>query len=112
MNTLGNGDGTPVYIEYLAGTFAFLSSETLSLTITGWHTDGSAVLSAFIVVNKTYRVEFSENMKDWTRTPVRADSPTAEVLTTFTATDTREISLYSAASIGKPHLFYRMVLVR
>jgi hypothetical protein len=116
LATLGSGDfdgdGTRDYIEYLAGTFAFLNSETLSLKITGWHTDGSAVLSAFLVVDKTYRVEASENLQDWTRVPVRAHSPTAAALTTFTAADTREISLYSAASIGKTDLFYRLVLVR
>lgn len=116
LATLGSGDfdhdGTTDFIEYLAGTFAFLNSETLSLKIAGWHDDGSAVLSAFVVVDKTYRVEFSENMKDWTRTDVRQDSLTAQSQTTFTAADTREVSLYSPASIGKSNLFYRLVLVR
>ncbi len=116
LATLGGGDfdqdGTSDHIEYLAGTFAFLNSETLALKITGWHEDGSALLSAFVVVDKTYRVEFSADLKDWTRTDVRQDSPTAQAQTTFTAADTREISLYSPASIGRTNLFYRLVLVR
>lgn len=116
LATLGTGDfdhdGTSDYIEYLAGTFAFLNSDTLRLKITGLQPDGSAVLSAFVVVDKTYRVELSEDLKVWTRTAVRADSPTAEAATNFTATDTREISLYSPAAIGHSNLYFRLVLVR
>ncbi len=107
-----DGDGTSDYIEYLAGTFAFLNSETLDLKITGWHADGSAVLRAFIVQDKTYRVEYSADLKTWSRAPLRPDDPDTDAVTTFTAADTREILLYSAASIGKPNLFYRLVLVR
>ena len=116
LATLGRGDfdndGSSDYIEYLAGTFAFLTEESLNLRISGFHTDGSAILRTLVVVDKTYRVESSTDLKTWTAVSVRPDLPLSAPLTLFTAANTYEVTLYSAASINQPALFYRLVLVR
>lgn len=116
LATFGNGDfdgnGVSDYHEYLAGTFAFLNHETLALTIEGFTPGGEAVLKTLQVEEKTYRVEWSPDLKSWSRAHVRRDLPGAAAGIHWTASDTREVTLYSPASVGKPGLFYRLILVR
>lgn len=107
-----DGDGVSDHTEYLAGTFAFLNTDTIALKIEGFTPDGEAVLSMMQVEDKTYRVETSTNMLNWTRASVRRDLPGNEPDIHWTASDTRDVTLYSPASVGKPNLFYRLVLVR
>lgn len=116
LTTFGAGDfdgnGVSDYLEYLAGTFAFLNNETLALTIEGFTPAGEAVLKTFQVEEKTYRVESSPDLKTWTRAHVRRDLPSATAGIHWTASDTRDVTLFSPASVGKPGLFYRLILVR
>jgi hypothetical protein len=106
-----DGDGTSDYVEYLAGTFAFLATESLRLEIEGREPDGSARLQTLVVVGKDYRVECSADLKSWTTAQIRLEDPNATLVTTFTATDTREINLYSPSAINQPKLYFRLVLV-
>jgi hypothetical protein len=116
LTTLGtgdyDGDGTSDYIEYLAGTFAFLNTETLSLNIEGIEPDGASRLRAFMVVEKNYRVEVSADLVTWAPVSVRIDSATAALRTTFEAADTREVTLYAPVSGTPGKLFYRLKLLR
>lgn len=116
LATLGNGDfdgnGVSDYHEYLAGTFAFLNNESLSLRIEGFTPAGEAILKTFQVEEKTYRIEWSTDLKTWTRAHVRVDNPAATVGIHWTAPQTRDVTLYSPVSVGKPDLFYRLLLVR
>lgn len=107
-----DGDGVSDFLEYLAGTFAFLNSDTLALKIEGITPGGEAILTLMQVEEKTYRVESSPDMLHWTRAHVRRDSPTAETGIHWTAADTRDVTLYSPASVGQAGLFYRLILVR
>ncbi len=100
--------GSSDYVEYLAGTFAFLSEETFALKIEGFDEDRSSRLVAFLVSGKTYRVESTTDMKAWTSVPVRLDPAEAESRISFTSADTREASLWPA----NPATFYRLVLLR
>lgn len=115
LTTLGSGDfdgdGTSDKIEYLAGTFAFLSEEKLALEITGFDEDRTPRLAAFVVIGKTYRVERTTNLTAWQGVPVRLDSETAEPSTSFTSADTRE-AVIRPAEAPLPNAFYRLVLVR
>jgi len=116
LNTFGKGDfdgnGISDYVEYLAGTFAFLSEETFALKIEGFDDDRSPRLVAFLVSGKTYRVESTTDMKTWTRVPVRLDPAEAESRISFTSADTREASLWPADPPANPATFYRLVLLR
>lgn len=116
LSSLGSGDfnhnGISDYHEYLAGSFATLNEEAMRLDITGFGNDGSAILSAALVVDKTYRVESSPDLFTWTPTNVRVDSAAAALASNFTAGDSRRFPLYSAAAIQQPKLFYRLVLMR
>jgi hypothetical protein len=115
LNTFGKGDfdgnGTPDYIEYLAGTFAFLSEEKLELKITGFDENRNPRLAAFVVTGKAYRVERTTDLNSWQRIPVRLDSDSGESVTTFTVNDTRE-AIIRPAEAPLPKAFYRLVLVR
>ena len=116
LATLGkgdfDGDGTSDYVEYLAGTFAVLNSDHVSLKITGFDTDGSAVLAAFCVIDKTYRVEYSQDLKKWTRGTLRYGDPGSNTFTDWTATDTQEVTLKCSSTIGLKQVFYRLVTER
>lgn len=116
LATLGNGDfdgdGTSDYLEYLAGTFAFLAGDSLRLRIEGMEADGSARLRTFLVIDKTYRVESSPDLVNWTTASVRLATPTVAPLTTFTATNTVELPIYAVVPPNSPRLFYRLALVR
>ncbi len=116
LTTLGAGDfdhdGTSDYLEYLAGTFAFLSEDSLRLTIEGIESDGTPRLRAFLVVEKTYRVEFSTDLATWTPTPVRVGSRGAALLTNFVATDTQDVPIYAPITGGVGNRFYRLTLLR
>ena len=116
LATLGggdlDGDGTSDYIEYLAGTFAFLVEDSLALKIEGREADGSARLRTLIVIDKTYRIESTPDFVNWTPASVRLATPTAAPLTTFTATDTLDLPIYATVPSGSARLFYRLVLVR
>lgn len=115
LDTFGDGDfdgnGTSDYIEYLAGTFAFLSEESFDIKISGFDEDRTPRLAAFVVTGKTYRVERSTALDDWQRIPVRLASGSAESVTTFTMDDTREVVIRPAEA-PLPGAFYRLVLVR
>lgn len=116
LNTLGIGDydhdGTTDYIEYLAGTFAFLNNDKLDLKITGFAEDGSAQLVALNVYDKTYRIEASNDLKTWVRVMVRRDSHTAPLEEQWTAAETREVTFESPVPSGNTMVFYRLILVR
>lgn len=116
LNTLGradfDGDGTSDYDEYLAGTFAFLTEETLSLTIVNRAADGTSELRALLVVDKTYRVEASSDLVAWAPVKVRVGGATAELSDSFTATDTREVPFFAPGLPGGEQQFFRLVLLR
>lgn len=120
LDTFGDGDfdgdGVSDYIEYLAGTFAFLNDPN-SLKIIGFNEEGTPILAAHLVAGKTYRIERTTDLSDWQRIPVRLDdgsdeSETSdEAITNFTADDTREFVIRPAEAT-LPRAFYRLVLVR
>ena len=116
LATLGLGDfdhdGTSDFVEYLAGTFAFLTEESLSLKIDGFHTDGSAILQGLIVFDKAYRIESSADLKTWSPATVRMDDPMAATQTSFTATNTYSATFYAAITAQQTKLFYRLILLR
>lgn len=116
LSALGSGDfnhnGISDYNEYLAGSFATLNEEAMRLDITGFANDGSAILSATLVVDKTYQVESSPDLFTWTVTNVRVDGAAATLASNFIANDSRRFPLYSPAAIQQPKLFYRLVLMR
>ena len=116
LATLGrgdfDGDGTSDYVEYLAGTFAFLTEDKLGLAIDGFAPDGSAQLHALLVVDKVYRIESSLDLQTWTTQTVRPGAPGAALANTFTVGDTREVPIYAPLSGDRSQRFYRLVLVR
>ncbi len=116
LATLGTGDfdhdGTSDYVEYLAGTFAFLADDSLRLAIDGFAPDGSAQLRALVVVEKTYRIESSNDLQTWTTASVRVGAPGAVLTTNYAATDTREVAIYAPISGAPTERFYRLTLVR
>jgi hypothetical protein len=116
LATLGTGDydqdGTSDYVEYLAGTFAFLAEDSLSLAIEDFEADGTARLRTLLVVDKTYRVDFSTDLQTWTPASVRVGTTTADLATTFTTADTRQVGLFAPVTGTPDQRFYRLVLVR
>jgi len=115
LDTLGNGDfdgnGVSDYIEYLAGTFAFLSEETFGLKVDGFEEDGTVRLSTLLVVAKTYRIEYSDDLKEWNPLPVRLGNPAAVAQTTFTPNNTHLTEIFAAPAPGGTRL-YRLRLLR
>ena len=116
LTTLGTGDydrdGTSDYVEYLAGTFAFLAQDSLGLTIEDLEVDGAARLSTLLVADKNYRVEFSTNLQTWTPVAVRVGAPTAATANIVTIADTRQTALYAPVTGSPDQRFYRLVLLR
>jgi hypothetical protein len=116
LATLGNGDfdgdGASDYLEYLAGTFAFLGTDVMKMNIDGIEADGSARLRAFVVVEKNYRVECTTDLVNWVTASVRVESTTAALQTNIEAADTREITLYSPVTGPPGNRFYRLRLIR
>jgi hypothetical protein len=116
LTTLGSGDfdkdGTSDYDEYLAGTFAFLAQESLSLSIEDLEADGTARLRTLLVVDKSYRVEFSTDLQTWTPASIRVGALTATLSTNFSIPDTRQVPLYAPVAGSPDQRFYRLVLVR
>lgn len=116
LTTLGTGDfdrdGTSDYLEYLAGTFAFLAEDSLRLKIEGIEADGSARLRAIIVLDKNYRVEFSSDLKTWAPASVRVGAPNAALMTTFMAADTADVPIYAPGTGQAANRFYRLHLIR
>jgi len=116
LSTLGtgdfDGDGLSDRNEYLAGTFAFLADDKLSLSIEGFEPDGSARLRTVLVVDKSYRVEVSTDLVNWTTAQVRLGSVAAAPQGILKSDDTRETALYAPPLPGQSRQFYRLILVR
>ncbi len=116
LTTLGtgdfDGDGLSDRNEYLAGTFAFLADDKLSLAIEGFETDGSARLRTVLVVDKSYRVEVSTDLINWSTVAVRPGSVAAPAQSLLKLDDTRETALYAPPIPGAERQFYRLILVR
>ena len=85
-----DGDGTSDYFEYIAGTFAFLSEDSLKLKIES--ISDRVTFKTFVVVEKKYQLEASTDLKTWVRIPMRIAGAT-ESRTVYTAKDTQQITL-------------------
>ena len=114
LNILGNGDfdgdGTPDYLEYLAGTYAFLASESLNLAVESVR-DGWVDLRTFVVVDKAYQIESSTNFSDWSVVEVWPEGVGGSG-TFWTAADTRETRVSVRRASGEAGRFYRMSVRR
>ncbi len=114
LDTLGNGDfdndGMSDYDEYLAGTFAFLANDSLTLKIERLR-DQWVDLKTFVVAGKAYQIEASEDLSVWKPVEVLPQGMSTPGLF-WNAADTREIRVSVPKTTGEKLRFYRMSVRR
>ncbi|MEM9481449.1 MAG: hypothetical protein AAGA58_17505 [Verrucomicrobiota bacterium] len=103
-------DGTSDFVEYLAGTFAFLASETLNLEIVEVTSDGWIRLSAFVVVAKAYQIEGASNFNDWAPVDIGLDGDRDNLVSAFIADDTEVIDMETPKTEGAASRAFRLRL--
>jgi hypothetical protein len=103
-----DGDGLSDYHEYLAGTFAFLSVDTLELEVVQVLPEGQAECEYLAVIGKSYRIESSIDMINWDPESVSLDAPYATRVSAWTSSQTTIQKVY----LHEPSeaLYYRLIV--
>jgi len=93
-NDDADGDGVSNLNEYLAGTYAFDSSDGFKLSIVRG-AGGIAMLEFMVVSPRTYTVLSSTNLQTWAplQFKIPADGPSAPNLLSYQATDVRSLQV-------------------
>ena len=101
-------DGLTNYQEYIAGTFAYLGTDRLSLAIKNRGSDGWNRLEFLAIIDKTYVIEQSTDLKTWTPVSFTLSDDRTALRTEWKATDTvmRSVQIESAA----PTATYRLTV--
>jgi hypothetical protein len=102
-------DGYSNFDEYVAGTFAGDATEVFRLDFKEQLPERTR-FEFFGITGKTYTIERSPDMADWTRVPfsaVTADAPSGN---SWTAAASGIVSAWIAASPGTPREFYRLTV--
>lgn len=98
-----DGDGTSNWLEYLAGTFAGDATERFALDIKE-KTATSARFSFYAITGKTYTIETSTDLKNWTRVPFSVGQPSAGAQS-WKAADVGVVSAFASAASGDRQLY-------
>lgn len=107
-----DGDGISNLNEYLAGTYAFDPKNGFSLAITGFH-DGNPVLEFLAIRGRTYTVQASRDLHDWSAVEFRIASggSLAPAQSQYQAADVRPLQLeVPPVPGGEAPRFFRLML--
>ncbi len=102
-----DGDGLSDYEEYLAGTYAYLGSDSLALNIVGRAEDGWIELEFLAIVDKAYRFEATSALDLWLPVEVDLDGSRLDLRSAFRATNTRLIRVWAPPDADGTKRFYR-----
>ena len=83
-----DGDGLSNRQEYIAGTFAFIFSDTLAVKIIEHHDDNWLTLEFLAVVGKTYTLERTIDLNSWERVSFGLQDKRSPLVAEWTSPDT------------------------
>jgi hypothetical protein len=101
-----DGDGSSNLLEYIAGTFAGDATEKFALSIKE-KLPTSVRFEFYGITGKSYTIESSIDLKNWTRVPFSIAAPTAGSIS-FTATDVGILTAFTATTPGDSKQMYRL----
>lgn len=111
LETIGvgdyDGDGLSDYLEYIAGTFSFLFTDTLDISFESVGADGWLSFKLVEADGLQYQMERSTDLSEWSAIPVTLDGDRATFHETWTATTT-QIRLIEFQRTGTGDAFYRV----
>lgn len=104
-----DGDGMSNLDEYIAGTFALLGSDSLTLQFVGTAPDGWSEMEFLQVIGKTYTLERSRDLVAWERAPVVFSDVRTGAVLDWMASDTLMQRLFTPPDGGR-RWFYRLIV--
>ena len=103
-----DGDGMPNRKEFIAGTFAYLQSQSLTLRISPESDSEWTRFETTLVVGKSYRLECSEDLQNW-RSVSFADGGISPLSLVLSAANTGATTLRTPSQ-ATSSLTYRLVV--
>lgn len=104
-----DGDGMTNYDEYIAGTFALLTEDSLRLEFTGIAADNWSEMQFLAVIGKTYFLERSRDLVLWQRAPITLGNARTPIILDWQAPDT-VLQQISTPPDGSGRWFYRLTV--
>jgi hypothetical protein len=104
-----DGDGLSNYSEYVAGTFALLTSDTFHLEFTGFASDGWSEFRFLAIIGKRYFLERSKDLVLWERAPMSVGTVRGRPREDWLAPDTFFQNIASPPD-GSGRWFYRLTV--
>ncbi len=104
-----DGDGMSNLDEYIAGTFALITADNLSLDFVGIAADNWTELEFLAVIGKTYYLERSRDLIAWARAPMTLGSSRTAPVLDWQAIDTT-VQQISTPPDGIGRWFYRLTV--
>jgi hypothetical protein len=105
-----DGDGINNADEYLAGTFAFLIYDNLSLRLVEVYPDDWSRLEFLAVIDKTYVLERSADMINWEPAPFGLWQDRTTLSADWTAPDTVLQTVQAPPGSGGRRWFYKLTV--
>ena len=102
-----DGDGTSNLLEYLAGTFAGDATESFSLEILGFDA-GSPVFEFYAITNKTYTLQSSTDLSNWSTESFSVGSSNAA--REFVSPAVGVVRAKGVPVVGTAKKFYRLLV--
>ena len=106
-----DGDGISNRTEYLAGTYAFDPADGFRLTLTGV-TAGASDMEFLAIRGRTYTVEASLNLKQWTPVnfSVVTGGVTGALQANYPAADVRTLKIRVPFQSGATNRYFRAMV--
>lgn len=103
-----DGDGISNRNEYLAGTYAFDANDGFQLTLSEVN-NGNTILEFFAIRGRTYTVQSSTNLQQWTSVGFRVDA-SGSLLNHYSASDYRTLRIEVPFQTGTTNRFFRALV--
>jgi len=110
-NQDSDGDGLSNRDEYLAGTFAFDANDGFRLALSGLN-NGNATLEFLAIRGRTYTLQTSDDVVNWTTVPFRVLTPGMEatLLERYESSDVRTLRVEVPFQGETPRRYYRAMV--
>lgn len=106
-----DGDGISNRKEYLAGTYAFDPNDGFRLNLVGLN-DGNSRLQFLAIRGRTYTVQASPNLQQWTSVPFRVvtASSLGELQSSYSAVDVRALQIEVPSQSETTNRYFRALV--